>query len=761
MNVIQETSPDVSINQFLDAIFRNLEVEGHVLLARQFRLGSGFQHAPFGSKTTEQWTHDMQGKAIYFNVSAVCEPLADENGQQNWRRRKQDCLFAHVLVLDDVGTKATVPPIEPSYKLESSAGNYQWGYVIHPCKNLNRYAAIVDAIAELGFADKGAGGYNRLMRVPGSVNLKPGRDHFVSRIIEWHPNRCWHLDELATKLGVDLSNLRVQSNDVSRSSVGCIIDDLVNDPLLTWLSDNGHVVNDTGGQWVEIRCPWSDQHTTGSDTAGYSPLGRGDNGWEERRAFKCMHEHCRERAFSDLRDWAAPQGGPLVQGHDPLPWLQARYTYIGDEKKVADMVQRPLGGVWVYDLEAWSNMNYHRIQVPGSDRPVLIKNAFLDARDTVIATTLKYVPGGEPVATVNGQQVVNSYIEPRHPETDETPDTFLEHIEFLVPDPDERQCFLDWLAYKFQNPAKRSYAVVLVAEDAFGIGRSWVGNIIEQALEGHVAKATLSQLIGKGTSADKNYNDWAAGCQFLIVDEAKDVSREDFWSAYETFKTRVDTSPVKFRSNAKYGKTKDDVMWFNCLIFTNHRDAMMIPDDDRRIAVLSNPTTKKDDTYYETLHRALDTEHEARRLYWWLIRRDVSRFNAAKPPITAAKIQMIQASKSPHDEIYEHLVENLEGDLATRKQITVHVKQTARALGYDQIEGSPQSAVRRIWRQMGSLQPTNKNGFRLKIDTVREEVRAIRGTGEWILETSEISSGRIVDEMKKNSDTVVNLHIST
>ncbi|MEC8773283.1 MAG: hypothetical protein VXX79_00360, partial [Pseudomonadota bacterium] len=96
-----------------------------------------------------------------------------------------------------------------------------------------------------------------------------------------------------------------------------------------------------------------------------------------------------------------------------------------------------------------------------------------------------------------------------------------------------------------------------------------------------------------------------------------------------------------------------------------------------------------------------------------------------EPPMTPAKIQMIEASKSPIDEIYEHLVENMEGDLATRKQVTVHVKRVARSLGFDQIEGSPQNAVRRIWRQMSSLQPTNRNGYRVKIDTVREEVRAI------------------------------------
>ena len=746
----------IKTREFLETVFDGREEGEHILIG-QMMPGGGFRTAPHDSRAVESWLQYMESPALYYNVSTVRAP---DDDSEYWRRRKEDCLFSYVLVLDDVGTKAEVPPVAPSYKLESSAGNFQWGYLIDPTDKLERYEAIVDAVAELGFADKGAGGYNRLMRIPGSVNTKPGRDAFVSTITEWNPDRSWALDDLATELGVDLQNLRVRPA-ASVSAIGSVVSNPIADPLLDWLNDNGHVVNDNGGQWVDIRCPWGDQHTTGQDTAGYSPLGRGDDGWEERRGFKCLHEHCRNRAFGDLRDWAVDIGAPAAEGHDPLPWLQARYTYVGDEKKVADMVQRPLGGVWVYDLEAWSLMNHHTIRVPGHDRRVLIKKAFLDSRDTVIANSLGYVPGGEAVAFVNEQRVVNTYIEPRHMETSEAPEIFLEHMAYLMPNAEERECFLNWLAYKFQNPAKRSYACVLVAEDAFGIGRSWLGNIITKALQGHVNKATLSQLIGKGTSADRTYNDWMSGCQFLIVDEAKDVSREDFWSAYETFKTRVDTSPVEFRSNAKYGKTKDDMMWFNCLIFTNHSDAMMIPDDDRRIAVFSNPTERRDDEYYERLHAALDNDDEARRLYWYLMRRkDVSQYNPAKPPMTAAKIQMIEASKSPIDEIYEHLVENMEGDLATRKQVTVHVKRTARALGFDQIEGSPQNAVRRIWRQMGSLKPEEKNGYRLQIDTVREEIRAIRGSGEWISKLSDLGREDILDEMKQNSDKVGNLKIS-
>jgi len=106
----------------------------------------------------------------------------------------------------------------------------------------------------------------------------------------------------------------------------------------------------------------------------------------------------------------------------------------------------------------------------------------------------------------------------------------------LLPFNVERETFLDWLTYKVQNPGKRSYAVVLVAENASGIGRSWVGNILERAMQGHVSKANLAQLIGRGTSTYKTHNDWTSQCRFLIVDEAKDVSREDFYLVYGTFK---------------------------------------------------------------------------------------------------------------------------------------------------------------------------------------------------------------------------------
>jgi len=744
----------ITADEFLMEVFGAPDelLDEHILLAKQME---SWVHTPYPSRPASNWINSTRA-STYFCVSTVRQPEAEPDGAIWWTRRKSDCVAAYCIVLDDVGSKAEPPPIEPSWKLESSANNFQWGYIIQPYENLDRYAAIVESVAALGFADAGAGGYNRVMRIPGSRNAKPGRDGFVSRVTDWHPERLFELDDLARDIGVDLENMHVQPSSVVKSvGGGVVIEGEVADPMLYWLEENGHVLSDSGSQWVDIRCPWHEAHTTGDDKAGYSPLGRGADGYEEFRAFNCLHEHCREKKYRAFLDWAMQHGAPFAAGNDPMPWIQARYVYVAQGKQVADMLQRPNGGVWLYELEEWSNINFRRVFLPDRDKPVLLKTAFLESPTTTRAATTSYVPGGEPVATAHGQDVVNVYIAPRHDETDAAPKLFLDHIDYLIPNDVERATFLDWLAYKVQHPARRCYAVCLVADNAFGIGRSWVGSMLERALQGHVSKASLGQLIGRGTSADRTYNDWAANCQFLIVDEAKDVSREDFYSAYETFKQRVDTSPVPFRSNPKYGRTRDDTMYFNALIFSNHVDAMMIPENDRRIAVFSNPVEQESAGYYEELMSALQPDsEEPRRLYWYLMRRDVSNFEPAKPPMTAAKIAMIEASKSPSEEILEHLKDTLDSDLVTRKALQEKVRAAARSLGHEGVADRPGGVTRKLWRDLGSLRPDAKNGARYTIDTGQTEVRAVRNRDDWLAVDVSRNTQRIIDEVKKASSLV-------
>ena len=581
---------------FINTVFTDLEEGEHVVLAHQVAKSNGedtFVHSPYSDKQLSRWKRSKKGGGVYFNVSTVKAP---ENGEP-WRRRREDCMAAYVLVLDDIGTKSNHPKIEPSYKIETSKGNFQWGYLIHPYEDLERYAAIVDGVAKQGFTDKGAGGYNRVMRIPGSRNIKPGKRNFISAVTEWKPDRIFDLEDLAADLGVDLKNLGVKKQPTASRTNGHLPDIEILDPMEAWLRDNSHVVDDNGGDFITIRCPWGGEHTTGQDTAGYSPLGRGDGEWVERRGFKCLHEHCVDQHFAEFRDWAVARGGPDVAGVDPLPWLQDRYTFVASGKEIADMYQRPHGGTWRYGLEEWSMAKYRMLYIPGRDRPVLLKTAFLEHPLTRKADAFAYVPGGEGFTETNSQPVVNTYVEPTHPETYELPVVFLEHMNYLLGA--YTDLFLDWMAFKIQHPERRSFAVIMVAEE-FGTGRSWIKAMLTRALQGKVNSANLAQLIGKGTSGENNFNDWASSCQFLIIEEAKDnLSPDDFYKGYETFKQRVDNRPVAFRCNPKYGKTRDDFMYFNCLIFTNHSDAMILPPEERRICVLENPAKRKNYDYYE------------------------------------------------------------------------------------------------------------------------------------------------------------------
>ena len=93
-----------------------------------------------------------------------------------------NCTHVAFLVLDDVGTKSKAPPLEPTWKIETSPDNFQWGYTfaLDDQPKHEEFSAAIKAIAEAGFTDKGATNAVRNFRIPGSVNLKPDRDGFKS-----------------------------------------------------------------------------------------------------------------------------------------------------------------------------------------------------------------------------------------------------------------------------------------------------------------------------------------------------------------------------------------------------------------------------------------------------------------------------------------------------------------------------------------------------------------------------------------------------
>jgi hypothetical protein len=114
-----------------------------------------------------------------------------------------NCEYCLVLVLDDIGTKSKVPPLAPTWKMETSPGSFQWGYAFsddQPTKA--EFSAAIKAIADAGYTDPGAINAVRNFRLPGSINLKPGRNNFAAKLAEFHPEREFSLQEICDALGV-------------------------------------------------------------------------------------------------------------------------------------------------------------------------------------------------------------------------------------------------------------------------------------------------------------------------------------------------------------------------------------------------------------------------------------------------------------------------------------------------------------------------------------------------------------------------------
>ena len=751
-----ETKSDISAKEFLDVIFGDIEEGEHVCVSRatfkKDKSDRGWSNYLESARQWRKWKPDDQAQAWYFNVSTVNGELNEKGTMVS--RGRLNLLRYHVLVLDDIGQKTAAPSVEPTYKLESSAGSFQWGYALVPGSDLDRFEALIEAIHQKGWGDKGAGGSYRVMRVPGSANLKPGRQNFRSVITEWEPDRYWTLDELAAAFEVDLSKVEIKQTTIDTKSGGAQAMDGI-DPMLDWLVDAGHVVQDKG-EWVDVVCPWHESHTSGSNTGGYSPLGRGKGDWVQTRAYKCLHEHCRERNLDQFVKWAEKLGGPYVSGYDPLPWLQERYTYVGMDMKVADMHQRIRGGEWLWELSAWSKRNPGKIAVPGEKNKIKVADAFVASNKTRHVDYITYRPVAPAddlgIISIIGQQALNRYVPPSHVETQDEPEVFLRHIEYLIPKTNEREIFYNWLAHKIQYPDLRSYAVIMVAEDTFGVGRSWLKKMLGRVLQGHVNGATLGQLIGKGTSAEQNYNDWMACCQFLVVEEAKDssITKDDFYHGYETFKQIVDTSVAEnVRINPKFGRTRHENIYFNAMIFSNHADAMALPEGCRRTFVVSNPTEKLSLEYYDRLSDAL-TSDEPARVYWWLTQRDVSSFDRIYPPMTDAKAAMIENTRAPSDTIVDWIKDNYEPDIVTRESLRGAIILAAREHDFEKIMRDPSGIVKMIWRKLKTLRPEDrKHGARHIIDGKRYEFRAIRNVDKWKTIDAERDSQAFLDELNK------------
>jgi len=170
-------------------------------------------------------------------------------------------------------------------------------------------------------------------------------------------------------------------------------------------------------------------------------------------------------------------------------------------------------------------------------------------------------------------------------------------IDYLLADcPEQKDWFLQWLAYPIQHPGTKLFTSVLIWSSEQGVGKSLLAEIMGDIYGENYAEISRDSLAG-------DFNSWAKYKQFVQGDEitGSDSRARSFGDKLKAMITRQ-----RVEINEKYAPQffLDDCT--NYFFTSNHVDALFLEDRDRRffVAEVSNP--KKSDEFYGRLRKWRD-----------------------------------------------------------------------------------------------------------------------------------------------------------
>lgn len=278
-------------------------------IAESFRgipFGDGHEHVVVGAKVREE---DPDGGGFFqrayarsdrFDEAVKSGPWyfcgtttsAEPDPQGRVTRKDHELCRTHVIVADDVGTKVGAGDIgvllpRPTYVLETSRGNFQYGWVLEEPVSADVAGSFYRGMKECGLTDGGSAKVGQPFRLPGSLH----RSGWNASLRIWRErvsfsDMCRRVPLIEGKarnrFDYDDGWDDYQPGDEKRDLIYCE------------LRRRGLIVGGISRDgWVNLVCPGWRDHSNGNRIAGYR-IGGG---------FHCFHEHCAGRGWGDLVSW--------------------------------------------------------------------------------------------------------------------------------------------------------------------------------------------------------------------------------------------------------------------------------------------------------------------------------------------------------------------------------------------------------------------------------------------------------------------------
>ena len=631
--------------------------------------GDGVPNATFPAFLPEK-AKIKEGEAWYINTGSFIVDRFDGKPSA----KGENCEYVLFMMLDDVGTKSKTPPIDPTWIMETSDGSFQWGYAFSEQPTKGDFTAAIKAIADAGYTDPGATNAVRNCRIPGSVNLKQGRGLFPARLVEFHPNREYTLEQICEALHV------TPAEADTAGYRGINIRDTGGDTVLQWLSDKSLVISRVNNEgWCGIVCPNHEAHTDGNIEARYKPLDR---------SFCCYHGHCQHIDSRTFLNWVAENDGPKVmpglrdeliaermklmaekiQPTEAFPdeasaivkeverkeagrlekaeWFE-RFAYVQSDDSYFDMVTRTELPRNVFNA-LFRHVDCRSIH--NRKRSVQASVYFDERRQEYGAKALvgiTYAAGENVLVARDGLVYGNRWVNhrPDMSGSETIPDRdislWLDHCRTLVPEPEELEHIFNVMAYKVQVPnVKINHAVLHGGDEGSGKDSMWAPFL--WAIGGpHQHNRSIIE--NKGLDSQ-----WGYGLQaeIVILNELKEPEARERRALANRLKPVIAAPPETLTINRKGLHPYEMLNRLQVIAFTNDPLPITIPTQDRRWFCVWSHAERMDPDAADELW-AWYKRGGFEKIAAWLHQRDVSAFNpAAAPPVTEWKLNMVEHGMS-------------------------------------------------------------------------------------------------------------------
>jgi len=677
--------------EFLDFITKLAPTGETALIVRQkpqLKDGAIQLHADGAVKCT--WPAYLPSKGIkagqawYGNTASF---IIDRFADGRVSASAANCEYILVMMLDDIGTKSKTPPLEPTWIMETSEGSFQWGYAFSDQPTKAEFSAAIKAIADAGYTDPGACNPVRNFRLPGSVNLKPDRNQFESRLVEFHPNREYTLDDICAALNVT----PVEADSLTLRPIR-LSDDGADD-VMAWLSEQGLLLSRPNGEgWAGVICPNSAEHSDGNPEGRYMP---------SNRAYCCLHSHCVDFDSRMFLQWVAENDGPvhtpglreelLAQAMDsalskitPTPEYPDVAAVV-----IAEVERKELGRI--EKAEWWSRFAYIQVDdaffdmqdrreisrytfnalfrhidcksVHNAKRRIEAATSFDELRQAKGAKALvgvTYAAGESVLVARDGMVYGNRWRDARPQPKAGDMSMWLAHVERMVPEKFEREHLLNALAHKVQFPTHKINHAILMGGN-HGSGKDTLFAPFFWAIGGK-AKINCSMIKNEDLTSQWGYG---LECEVMEIAELRQAEAKDRRALENHLKPIIAAPPEYLMVNRKGLHPYYALNRVFVVAFSNERVAISIPSEDRRWFVIWAEASKLPEAQAVSLWNWYQHRGGFEAVAHYLHTRDVSAWNpTAPPPMTEAKAIMVEHGMSTAESFLVDLMRRRAGEFS-------------------------------------------------------------------------------------------------